>query len=197
MARHRNIITLTGALLSAESGLGKFRAPAASDRTSRSKTWRCRKPSSVILYAFTTSTISAADCTPRRTQRCLCRPCQGRAGAWWKRADRDPEHRRLHEAAGARRLIHMHGELERALCAACGTSAACKEDLSTESLSVQLAAKPPCAPTWCGLGRCRGRWNASMKRSPLVTCSSPSARAAQVTRQQTSCSRSGRWRPYR
>jgi NAD-dependent deacetylase len=29
----------------------------------------------------------------------------------------------LHEAAGTKNLIHMHGELERALCAACGVSA--------------------------------------------------------------------------
>jgi len=40
----------------------------------------------------------------------------------------------LHEAAGTRRLIHMHGELACALCAACGTSAPWKEDLSTETL---------------------------------------------------------------
>ena len=39
----------------------------------------------------------------------------------------------LHEADGTRRLIHMHGELECALCAACGTSAPWKEDLSTET----------------------------------------------------------------
>ena len=35
----------------------------------------------------------------------------------------------LHEAAGTRNLIHMHGELERALCAACGVSAPWTEDL--------------------------------------------------------------------
>ena len=40
----------------------------------------------------------------------------------------------LHEAAGARQLIHMHGELERALCAACGASTPWKEDLGIETL---------------------------------------------------------------
>jgi NAD-dependent deacetylase len=39
----------------------------------------------------------------------------------------------LHEAAGTRNLIHMHGELERALCAACGTSVPWTEDLSIET----------------------------------------------------------------
>lgn len=36
----------------------------------------------------------------------------------------------LHEAAGCRHLIHMHGELGRALCAHCGTSVPWTEDLS-------------------------------------------------------------------
>ena len=40
----------------------------------------------------------------------------------------------LHEAAGTSNLIHMHGELERALCAACGTSVPWTEDLSIETL---------------------------------------------------------------
>src|SRR4029450_12824754 len=37
-------------------------------------------------------------------------------------------------AAGSKNLIPMHGELERALCAACGESAPWKEDLSLETL---------------------------------------------------------------
>lgn len=36
----------------------------------------------------------------------------------------------LHEAAGCAHLIHMHGELARALCARCGTSLPWAEDLS-------------------------------------------------------------------
>ena len=39
----------------------------------------------------------------------------------------------LHEVAGTRNLIHMHGELTRALCAACGTSTAWSEDLTVET----------------------------------------------------------------
>jgi NAD-dependent deacetylase len=43
----------------------------------------------------------------------------------------------LHEAAGTQRLIHMHGELERALCASCGASVPWKEDLSIEKLCAE------------------------------------------------------------
>ena len=39
----------------------------------------------------------------------------------------------LHEVAGTRNLIHMHGELTRALCAACGTSTPWSEDLTVET----------------------------------------------------------------
>ncbi|HXF53991.1 MAG TPA: Sir2 family NAD+-dependent deacetylase [Hyphomicrobiaceae bacterium] len=40
----------------------------------------------------------------------------------------------LHEAAGSRNLIHMHGELLKALCTRCGNRHAWSEDLSTETL---------------------------------------------------------------
>jgi NAD-dependent protein deacetylase/lipoamidase len=36
----------------------------------------------------------------------------------------------LHEAAGCKNLIHMHGELLKALCAHCGARHACTDDLS-------------------------------------------------------------------
>ena len=40
----------------------------------------------------------------------------------------------LHEAAGTNQLVHMHGELCRALCAACLASYAWTEDLYTETV---------------------------------------------------------------
>ena len=40
----------------------------------------------------------------------------------------------LHEAAGSKKLIHMHGELARVLCAACEASARWADDLSTETV---------------------------------------------------------------
>ena len=40
----------------------------------------------------------------------------------------------LHERAGSRRLVHLHGELMRALCTACGGSAGWEQDLSESSV---------------------------------------------------------------
>ena len=95
----------------------------------------------------------------------------------------------LHEAAGTKNLIHMHGELERALCAACGVSAPWTEDLSDRDALRVLRASRACAPTWCGSARCRARWSASTRRLAPATCSSPSARAARSIRRQASCSK--------
>ena len=39
----------------------------------------------------------------------------------------------LHEAAGTKTLIHMHGELAKALCAPCGASLPWEGDLSIET----------------------------------------------------------------
>ena len=39
----------------------------------------------------------------------------------------------LHEAAGSRKLIHMHGELGSALCEACGMRSPCRDDLTIDS----------------------------------------------------------------
>ena len=43
----------------------------------------------------------------------------------------------LHERAGSQRLIHMHGELQRALCTACGAAPAWHGDISGESTCPQ------------------------------------------------------------
>lgn len=50
----------------------------------------------------------------------------------------------LHERAGSRRLLHMHGELRRARCGRCGIRVACDGDLEHA---------PPCAR--CGTGAMR------------------------------------------
>ena len=47
----------------------------------------------------------------------------------------------LHEAAGTHHLIHMHGELGRALCARCGTSLPWMQDLSLNT-SCPVCHKP-------------------------------------------------------
>ena len=58
----------------------------------------------------------------------------------------------LHEAAGSRNLIHMHGELFKALCALCGARHAWTGDLGLETPCPVCAHKGGMRPdvVWCG-----------------------------------------------
>lgn len=58
----------------------------------------------------------------------------------------------LHERAGSRRLVHLHGELMRALCRACGTSAAWDRDMGEESICQHCAVAGRLRPdiVWFG-----------------------------------------------
>ena len=134
MARYRNIVILTGAGLSAESGLGTFRGAGG--------LWENFRIEDVATpEGFARDPVRVHDFyNLRRSWHKQARP----NAAHLALARLEREHGNvltvtqnidaLHEAAGIKTLIHMHGELERALCAACGVSAPWTEDLSTETL---------------------------------------------------------------
>jgi NAD-dependent protein deacetylase/lipoamidase len=134
VARYQNIVILTGAGLSAESGLGTFRGSGG--------LWSNFKIEDVATpEAFVRDSVRVHDFyNLRRSRHKHARP----NAAHLALAKLEREYGNvltvtqnidaLHEAAGTRRLIHMHGELERALCASCGTSAPWKEDLSIETV---------------------------------------------------------------
>ena len=129
----QNIVILTGAGLSAESGLGTFRGPGG--------LWEDFKIEDVATpEGFVRDPARVHEFYNLR--RCWHKEAQPNA-AHLALARLEREHGNvltvtqnidaLHEAAGTRRLIHMHGELERAVCAACGVSARWKVDLSIET----------------------------------------------------------------
>ena len=116
-----NIVILTGAGISAESGLATFRGPEG--------LWEGHRVEDV--------------CTPQALARdaALVHRFYDERRAKLHEVEPNPAHRALatldeqwpgellvvtqnvddlHERAGAKRLIHMHGELRSALCAACG-----------------------------------------------------------------------------
>ncbi|ANI76474.1 MULTISPECIES: NAD-dependent deacylase [Sphingobium] len=119
-----NIVILTGAGISAESGLATFRGPDG--------LWEGHHVEDV--------------CTPEALARnpALVHRFYDERRAKLHEVEPNPAHQALaaldaqwpgellivtqnvddlHERAGARRLIHMHGELRSALCAACGRAA--------------------------------------------------------------------------
>ncbi|MFN3448907.1 MAG: NAD-dependent deacylase [Roseococcus sp.] len=131
-----NLVVLTGAGISAESGLATFRDLGG--------IW-----SQVRLEEVATPEAFAAD--PARVQgfynarraqlfRVAPNPAHAalaRLDALWTRGDfllvtQNVDD--LHERAGARRLLHMHGELRRARCLACGADHPWLADIAPDSL---------------------------------------------------------------
>jgi NAD-dependent deacetylase len=84
----------------------------------------------------------------------------------------------LHERAGSRRVMHMHGELLSALCRSCD---------GRVRWEVDLVDLPPCP--WCGSARSRTAWSGSRSSWRAPTCSSPSAPPARSTPRPDSSSR--------
>jgi len=127
----RSIVVLTGAGLSAESGLGTFR--------DRGGLWSefnleevatpegfARNPARVHdFYNLRRRRLGTA--VPNAAHEALARLERQHGGVVTVTQNIDG----LHEAAGTHQLIHMHGELCRALCAACLASYSWTEDLST------------------------------------------------------------------
>jgi NAD-dependent deacetylase len=126
----RNIVVLTGAGISAESGLATFRGPDG--------LWEGHRVEDV--------------CTPQafRRNRALVQRFYDERRAALRGVVRNPAHVALarldrewpggllivtqnvddlHERAGATRLLHMHGELMSALCEACDARSRWEDDL--------------------------------------------------------------------
>lgn len=133
--RYRRIVVLTGAGLSAESGLGTFRGEGGlwfefNLEEVATPQGFARNPARVHeFYNLRRRWLGAAE--PNAAHRALARLEREHKGEVLTVTQNiDP----LHEAAGTKHLIHMHGELARALCAACEESADWTGDLSTETV---------------------------------------------------------------
>ncbi len=98
----------------------------------------------------------------------------------------------LHERAGTRNLIHMHGELLKARCTACESVHPWRSDLSPTVTNARAApARTNFARTSSGSAKCPSTSTGSTTRSRLAICSSRSAPQAKSTQPQASSRRSG------
>jgi NAD-dependent deacetylase len=141
MSGIRNIVILTGAGISAESGILTFRSKGQttywdytdSDGTPKSHrvedvcTPEAFRRDPALVQAFYDARRAALRAVePNAAHRALARL----DAAWWgdllivtQNVDD------LHERAGAKRLLHMHGQLKSAWCLACGERSAWEGDL--------------------------------------------------------------------
>lgn len=136
MTRYTNIVTLTGAGVSAESGLGTFR-----DKGGLWTKYDPYKLATPEAFAEDPERVNAfynmrragmTDAAPNAAHQALAR---------WEAAHRETgagdfllvtqNVDDLHERAGSRSPLHMHGELGKSRCSCCGDIQPCSRDLST------------------------------------------------------------------
>jgi NAD-dependent deacetylase len=136
MSGSDNIFVLTGAGISAESGLGTFRDKGGQGIWGRFDPMKlatpeafARDPDTVLaFYDLRRRNLLGAE--PNAARRALARleqtlpPRGGHLTLVTQNIDD------LHERAGSRRVIHMHGELLKARCENCGDVSVWSEDLA-------------------------------------------------------------------
>jgi NAD-dependent deacetylase len=117
----RNIVILTGAGISAESGLATFRGPDGlweGQRVEHVCTPEALARNPALVHRFYDERrAKLAEVTPNLAHAALARLDAAWPGELLIVTQNVDD---LHERAGARRMLHMHGELRSALCARCG-----------------------------------------------------------------------------
>ncbi len=141
----RNIVILTGAGVSAESGVPTFRGPDGlweGHRVEDVATPEAFARNPVLVQRFYDERRAAlARVAPNAAHIALARLDAEWNGDFLLVTQNVDD---LHERAGSKRLLHMHGELKRALCTGCGAAPAWDGDLSGD---------PPCPR--CGAAKLR------------------------------------------
>src|SRR5437763_15087539 len=130
----RNIVILTGAGVSAESGLATFRGPDGlweGHRVEDVATPEAFKRDPALVHAFYNARrASLATVEPNAAHRALARLDAEWPGELLLVTQNVDD---LHERAGSKRLIHMHGENRKAWCLACDERFPWQGTMSTES----------------------------------------------------------------
>lgn len=134
---YRRIILLTGAGVSAESGMGTFRDKDGiwtrhSLEDVATPEGFTRNPRLVHDF-YNARRRSLREAQPNPAHRALAR-LEGavkKAGGDLLLVTQNVDD--LHEKAGSRSLLHMHGELKQVMCASCGIKGAWDEDLFTDT----------------------------------------------------------------
>lgn len=129
-----SIVILTGAGISVESGIASFRDR---DGIWAKADWRdyatpdafARNPARVHDF-YNRRRHAVARTVPNAAHAALARLEAAFTGEFLL-VTQNIDH--LHEAAGSRKLIHMHGELSMALCQACHQRTAWEGDMTTSS----------------------------------------------------------------
>ncbi|HZV21227.1 MAG TPA: NAD-dependent deacylase [Hyphomicrobiales bacterium] len=143
MAQYKNIVILTGAGLSAESGLSTFRDKdgiwSKYDYREVATPEGYRRNPALVLDFYNQRRSQNAHVKPNAAHFALARlEAEYPGNVLIVTQNIDP----LHERAGSKNLIHMHGEIVKALCGSCGA----REEIGHNELTLAMACSA------CGAG---------------------------------------------
>ena len=149
-----NIVILTGAGISAESGLATFRGPDGlweGHRVEDVCTPEALARDPVMVHRFYDARRAAlAEVQPNAAHVALARLDAHWPGELLIVTQNVDD---LHERAGAKRLLHMHGELRSALCANCDARRPWEGPMLSAGSAPAAFAAPQCAA--CGAAALR------------------------------------------
>ncbi len=131
---HGNLVLLTGAGISAESGLRTFRDADGlweNHRVEEVATPEAFRRDPALVYRFYNERRrSLATVQPNAAHRALARLERAWQGPFLLVTQNVDD---LHDRAGSRQLLHMHGELLKGRCLACGAVQAWPGDMDQDS----------------------------------------------------------------
>lgn len=151
--KHRNIVILTGAGISAESGLGTFRGSGGlweDHRVEDVATPEAFERDPTLVHRFYNARRrNLANVEPNDAHKALAKLETGHAGSVTVITQNVDD---LHERAGSRNLLHMHGELLRARCRACSGVFDWPADMDDDTPCPTCATRPALRPhiVWFG-----------------------------------------------
>lgn len=152
------VFVLTGAGISAESGLGTFREPDQTGLWSRLDPSKLATPEAfasdpAAVHAFyNTRRRDAAAAQPNAAHRALAELEAGLTARGDLLALVTQNVDDLHERAGSRQVVHMHGELNKVRCTGCSQVQAWTTDLGTDDICPVCARRGSLRPdiVWFG-----------------------------------------------
>jgi NAD-dependent deacetylase len=158
------IFVLTGAGISAESGLGTFRDKQGEGIWAKFDPMKLATPEAfardpeAVLAFYNLRRRNLLSAKPNAAHFALARLERALAERGGSLALVTQNIDDLHERAGSRRVIHMHGELRRRAAAAATRFARGSMILRSRAPVRSADAPERCVRMWCGLARCRSTW---------------------------------------
>ena len=146
------IVILTGAGISAESGLGTFRDVGGLwsqyDLAEVATPEGFARNPKLVLDFYNARRANARGAAPNAAHVALAK-LEARMGADLTLVTQNIDG--LHEAGGSNRVIHMHGQIEQALCASCGHRWPAPDEMAPEDACPQCG-QPATRPdiVWFG-----------------------------------------------